>query len=79
MDRRLSCPARVITVAVLCLAISVATPAQADPGGGDAGNSFETATPIEPGSYSAELLGGVDPEDWYRFSVEAGQSISVTV
>ena len=45
--------------------------------GGDAGNSFETATHVIPfvPSCVGEIKGGDDTEDWYQFSVSSGQAI----
>ncbi|HDM67237.1 MAG TPA: hypothetical protein ENG62_02490, partial [Thermoplasmatales archaeon] len=42
--------------------------------GGDAGNSFASATPITPGSYYG-YLDMNDEEDWYKFNVNAGEGI----
>lgn len=58
-------------------------PQQNDLGtGGDAGNSFDSCTTV--GSYASGngILCSSDPtdtEDWYQFSVESGQRISVSM
>jgi hypothetical protein len=47
----------------------------------DAGNSFDLATPISPGSYTG-ILCYSDPQDYndyYSFSVTSGQSIYVSM
>jgi len=46
--------------------------------GGDAGNSFDAATPINPTSYKGTLYRlPTDTDDWYQFYAESGQAISV--
>ena len=47
--------------------------------GGDAGNTFGTATEVNvSGYYSGQIVGG-DPEDWYRFFAASGDTIVLTV
>jgi hypothetical protein len=46
--------------------------------GGDAGNTFDAATPVNPlGMYAAVLEGGADRSDYYRFPVALGQPINI--
>jgi len=48
--------------------------------GGDAGNSFYTATSTSPGSaFTGELYPPDDTNDWYKFYASSGQSILVTM
>jgi hypothetical protein len=46
--------------------------------GSDAGNSFETATTITPGSYFG-YMDCIDVEDWYKFYVNRNDGIFVKV
>lgn len=46
--------------------------------GGDAGDSFETASPISAGTHKGLLWGG-DKEDYYKITLKPGQTISVNV
>jgi hypothetical protein len=45
--------------------------------GGDAGDDFNSATLISPGTYTGELHQPGDTEDWYRFYATRGDDISV--
>lgn len=49
--------------------------------GGDAGNTFGTATLVTPlGLYTGLLAGGTgDPSDYYRFPVALGESINIEI
>lgn len=47
--------------------------------GVDAGNTFSSATSINPGTYSGTLYLSLDKNDWYRFYVSSGQDIYVTM
>lgn len=71
---------------IVASALSVAPPAAAAPqndggSGRDAGNTFEEATPVKPrGFYEGRLEGdNGDNDDFYRFSVREGRSLSVLV
>ena len=73
----------VVLIIAILLIVLVAVPwphvrAQGDAGsGGDAGNTFETAYPINASAeYNGEIVGG-DPEDWYSFPARAGQGIEL--
>ena len=77
----------VALTAAISLATFVAVPAggaprQNDAGSkGDAGNSFEEATTVKPDGYYAgrlEAKGG-DSDDYFKFSLKEGQSVSVLV
>jgi hypothetical protein len=46
--------------------------------GGDAGNDFSTATQINPSNYNG-YLDSSDRNDYYKFNVNSGQTISVTL
>lgn len=46
--------------------------------GGDAGNSFSTALSISPGNYTG-YLDNSDVDDYYKFSVTAGQLINISM
>ena len=66
----------------LSLAPAVGAPRQDDAGSkGDAGNSFEKATPIEPDGYYKGRLDaeGGDSSDYFSFSLDEGQSVSVLI
>ena len=57
--------------------LSVTLKGQNDAGtGGDAGDSINDATHIEPGTYTG-YMGYTDQEDWYSFTVNAGEGIFV--
>jgi len=46
--------------------------------GTDAGNTFDTATGVNPlGMYTGSLDGGADRSDYYRFTVALGQPINI--
>jgi hypothetical protein len=70
-------------VAVLALTAGLSSgAAQNDAGtGADAGNTFETATPVVPRGYYAGTLdpNGDDHDDFYRFSLPEGGFVSVLV
>jgi len=75
---------RCFVVAVLVLAAGQVTGASAagDAGSGaDAGDTFETATPVDPsGRYSGRLNRAQgDTDDFYRFFLAEGASVSVVV
>ncbi|HEX4921375.1 MAG TPA: hypothetical protein VFV92_11620 [Candidatus Bathyarchaeia archaeon] len=55
-------------------------PAQNDAGsGGDAGNSFATATVVTTGTSYQGQLTGEDTEDWYGFGASTGNLITTTM
>lgn len=74
-------------VATLAGSLIISTPAaaavQQDDAGTkrDAGNSFDTATPVRPsGRYDGELNAAAgDTDDYYRFSLKEGSALSVLV
>lgn len=47
--------------------------------GTDAGGTFSTALAISPGSYTGYLEKNVDDNDYYKFTVNSGQTISITM
>ncbi|MCU0606934.1 MAG: carboxypeptidase regulatory-like domain-containing protein, partial [Candidatus Edwardsbacteria bacterium] len=56
------------------------TSGQNDAGsGGDAGNTFATATQVSSGSWSGCYLDATDRNDYYSFSVTSGQVVKVRV
>lgn len=57
--------------------------AQNDAGsGGDAGDSFSSATPVSTGTHSGYLekaIGDWDSQDWYKIYISSGQTIYITM
>ena len=47
--------------------------------GGDAGNNFSGATLVYPPVEGTEYICPADDQDWYRFSVNAGQTIQLSL
>lgn len=47
--------------------------------GGDAGNDFSGATQVYPPAERSEYICPADDQDWYRFSVNAGQTIQLSL
>lgn len=47
--------------------------------GGDAGNTMNAATSIQPGTKYDGYMDQSDTEDWYAFDVNSGQGIEITV
>lgn len=45
---------------------------------GDAGNSFDLATPIKEGKYPGNYLNGGDPDDFYVFQAKKGENVVVS-
>ncbi len=70
-------------VVVILIALAM-LPAHAAPQndaatGGDAGNTFEVATPVAPAGLYSGTLDSSDHDDFYRFSLAEGQAMSVLV
>ena len=59
------------------ISISITGQNDADTGT-DAGDSYSTATSINPGSYVG-YMDHTDVEDWYKFNANSGQGIFVTI
>ncbi|MBW3582641.1 MAG: hypothetical protein KY455_06025 [Euryarchaeota archaeon] len=76
-------PPVVLTILLIgvTLAVTPAATAQDDAGsGGDAGDTFATATPVTPlGLYTGQLAGGSDRHDYYRFHVDIGEPINIEI
>lgn len=69
-----------LLVSTLTLGTAVGEPRQNDAGSkGDAGNSFEEATPVKPDGYYEGRLDadGGDTDDFYKFSLAQDASVSV--
>ena len=87
MSRRLALfAAALATVALGAPApASAQVPASDDAGSGrDAGTSFETAVPIQPGVVYTGSLHNTDPgllgeDDWFAFEARAGQVVNAAV